>query len=106
MAIVNRIGDFADDMKTWRRWLHAHPELKLDCHATAAFVVEKLREFGVDEIHEGIATSGVVAIIEGQGPGKTTGLRADMDALPMDEQTGLPHASTVDRKSTRLNSSH
>ncbi|OIP88015.1 MAG: amidohydrolase [Rhodobacterales bacterium CG2_30_65_12] len=95
MAIVNRIGDFADDMKTWRRWLHAHPELKLDCHATAAFVVEKLREFGVDEIHEGIATSGVVAIIEGQGPGKTTGLRADMDALPMDEQTGLPHASTV-----------
>jgi amidohydrolase len=95
MPIVNRIGEFADDMKTWRRWLHAHPELKLDCHETAGFVVDKLRAFGVDEIHEGIATSGVVAIIEGQGPGKTIGLRADMDALPMDEMTGLEHASTV-----------
>lgn len=95
MPIVNRIGEFADDMKTWRRWLHAHPELKLDCHETAGFVVEKLKGFGVDEIHEGIATSGVVAIIEGQGDGATIGLRADMDALPMDELTGLGHASTV-----------
>jgi len=95
MPVVNRIAAYADDMKTWRRWLHAHPELKLDCHETAAFVVEKLREFGVDEIHEGIARSGVVAIIEGRGPGRTIGLRADMDALPMDEETGLDHASTV-----------
>ncbi|HCQ64104.1 MAG TPA: amidohydrolase [Rhodobacteraceae bacterium] len=100
MPIVNRIGEFAEDMKTWRRWIHAHPELKLDCHETAAFVVEKLKAFGVDEIHEGIATSGVVAIIEGQGPrdengGPTIGLRADMDALPMAERTGLDHASTV-----------
>lgn len=95
MPIVNRIGDFADDMKTWRRWIHAHPELKLDCQETAAFVAGKLRSFGIDEIHEGIATSGVVAIIEGQGEGPTIGLRADMDALPMQEQTGLDHASTV-----------
>ena len=98
MPIVNRIGEFADDMKAWRQWIHAHPELKLDCHETAAFVVEKLREFGVDEIHEGIARSGVVAIIEGQGgraDGPTLGLRADMDALPMEELTGLAHASTV-----------
>ena len=98
MPIVNRIGEFAEDMKAWRRWIHAHPELKLDCHETAAFVVEKLRGFGVDEIHEGIATSGVVAIIEGQGgraDGPTLGLRADMDALPMQEETGAPHASTV-----------
>ncbi|GKY87950.1 M20 aminoacylase family protein [Sinisalibacter aestuarii] len=95
MPIVNRIGEFADEMKTWRRWLHAHPELKLDCHETAGFVVDKLRGFGVDEIHEGLATSGVVAIIEGQGEGPTIGLRADMDALPMDEMTGLEHASTV-----------
>jgi amidohydrolase len=99
MPVVNRIAAYADDMKTWRRWLHAHPELKLDCHETAAFVVEKLRAFGVDEIHEGIARSGVVAIIEGQGSGqglgRTIGLRADMDALPMDEETGLDHASTV-----------
>ncbi len=95
MPIVNRIGEFADDMKTWRRWIHAHPELKLDCHETAGFVVEKLKAFGVDEIHEGIATSGVVGIIKGQGPGPTIGLRADMDALPMDERTGAAHASTV-----------
>ncbi len=95
MPVVNRIAAYADDMKTWRRWLHAHPELKLDCHETAGFVVDKLRAFGVDEIHEGIARSGLVAIIEGQGPGQTIGLRADMDALPMDEETGLDHASTV-----------
>ena len=95
MPVVNRIADFAEDMKTWRRYLHQHPELMFECHKTAAFVVERLREFGVDEIHEGIATSGVVAIINGQGEGPTIGLRADMDALPMDETTGLEHASTV-----------
>ena len=100
MPIVNRIGEFAEDMKTWRRWIHAHPEVKLDCHETAGFVVEKLKAFGVDEIHEGIATSGVVGIIEGQGSedetgGPTLGLRADMDALPMQERTGADHASTV-----------
>ena len=95
MPIVNRIAEFADDMRTWRRHLHQHPELSLDCHQTAAFVTERLREFGVDEIHEGIATSGVVAIIHGQGEGPVTGLRADMDALPMTEETGAPWASTV-----------
>ena len=95
MPVVNRIADFAPEMKTWRRWLHAHPELKLDCHETAAFVADRLRDFGVDELHEGIAESGIVAIIEGQGEGPTIGLRADMDALPMDEATGLGHASTV-----------
>ncbi|SEW06583.1 hippurate hydrolase [Cognatiyoonia koreensis] len=98
MPVINRIADFADDMKTWRRHLHAHPELQFDCHNTAAFVVARLKDFGVDEIHEGIATSGVVAIINGQGDGPTIGLRADMDALPMQEETGLPHASTVPGK--------
>ncbi len=96
MPVINRIADFAEDMKTWRRWIHAHPELKLDCHETAAFVAARLREFGVDEIHEGIARSGLVAIIEGQGAGPTIGLRADMDALPMPEATGLPYASEVE----------
>lgn len=95
MPPVNRIADYAQDMKTWRRWLHQHPELQFDCHETAAFVVERLREFGITDIHEGIATSGVVAIIEGQGDGPTIGLRADMDALPMDETTGLDYASQV-----------
>ena len=98
MPVINRIADFADDLTAWRRHLHQHPELQFDCHRTAAFVVAKLRAFGVDEIHEGIATSGVVAIINGQGPGPTIGLRADMDALPMTETTGAAYASTVPGK--------
>jgi hippurate hydrolase len=98
MPIINRIADYAEDMTAWRRYMHAHPELRFECFETAAFVVERLREFGIDEIHEGIATSGVVAIIEGSGTGPTIGLRADMDALPMDETTGLDYASTVKGK--------
>ncbi|GGG75397.1 amidohydrolase [Salipiger pallidus] len=98
MPIVNRIADYASEMADWRHHLHRNPELSLDCHQTAAFVVKKLREFGISEIHEGIATSGVVAIIEGQGDGPVTGLRADMDALPMDEETGVEYASDVPGK--------
>jgi len=96
MPVVNRIAGYAEEMKTWRRWLHAHPELKLDCHQTAAFVAARLRDFGIDEIHEGWARSGLVAIIEGQGDGPTIGLRADMDALPMREDTGLDYASEIE----------
>ena len=96
MPVINRIADFTPDMTAWRRHLHTIPELMFECHQTAAFVVERLREFGITEIHEGIATTGIVAIIEGQGDGPTIGLRADMDALPMQEETGLPYASTVD----------
>lgn len=95
MPVINRIADYAEEMKTWRCWIHAHPELALECHETAAYVVERLKDFGVDEIHQGIGVSGVVAIVEGQGPGPTIGLRADMDALPMQETTGLPYASQV-----------
>ena len=98
MPILNRIGEFAEDMKTWRRHLHQNPELQFDCHETAAFVVARLREFGVDEIHEGIGQTGVVGIIEGQGPGPTIGLRADMDALPIQEARDIPHKSKVDGK--------
>ncbi len=96
MPVVNRIAGYADEMKTWRRHLHTMPELMFDCHKTAAFVAEKLRAFGVDEIHEGIAESGIVAIINGKGDGPTIGLRADMDALPMSEVMGLEYASKVD----------
>lgn len=96
MAIINRIAEFADDMKGWRRYLHQHPELSLDCHETAKFVKERLEEFGVDEIFTGIAESGVVAIINGKGYGPTIGLRADMDALPMDEETGAEWSSQVE----------
>ena len=69
MPVINRIAGFADDLTAWRRHIHQNPELGLDCHETAAFVAERLREFGVDEIHEGIATSGVVAVIHGKGQG-------------------------------------
>jgi hippurate hydrolase len=93
MPVLNRIAGFADEMTAWRRHLHAHPELGFACHETAAFVVERLKEFGITEIHTGIAESGVVAILEGQGDGPTIGLRADMDALPIDEETGLDYAS-------------
>jgi hippurate hydrolase len=98
MPVLNRIAAFAEEMKGWRRHLHQHPELEFDCHQTAAFIVARLREMGVDEIHEGIARSGVVAIINGRGPGPTIGLRADMDALPIEEATGAPHASLVPGK--------
>ncbi|WP_170338266.1 M20 aminoacylase family protein [Ruegeria arenilitoris] len=93
MPVVNRIADYAADMAEWRQHLHTIPELELDCHQTAAFVAERLREFGVDELHEGIAQTGIVAIINGQGDGPTIGLRADMDALPIAEETGVDYAS-------------
>jgi hippurate hydrolase len=93
MPVINRIAAFADEMKEWRHWMHRNPELQFECHKTAGFVVERLRDFGITDIHEGIATTGVVAIIEGTGSGPTIGLRADMDALPIIEATGLEHAS-------------
>lgn len=95
MPVLNRIADYGPEMTAWRRHLHARPELGFDCQETARFVVERLREFGVDEIHEGIGQTGVVALIHGQGDGPVMGLRADMDALPMAEETGADHASTV-----------
>ncbi|MDJ0827144.1 MAG: M20 aminoacylase family protein [Rhodobacter sp.] len=98
MPIINRIGDFASEMTEWRRWIHRNPELGFDCHKTAAFVAERLRDFGVDELHEGIATTGLVAIINGQGDGPTIGLRADMDALPILEETGADYASETPGK--------
>ena len=67
MAVINRIAGFSEEMTAWRRHLHAHPELGFDCHQTAAFVVERLREFGITQIETGVATSGVVAVIEGRG---------------------------------------
>ncbi|KGJ07493.1 M20 aminoacylase family protein [Paracoccus sphaerophysae] len=93
MPLLNRIAGYADEMTTWRRHLHQHPELQFDLGETAAYVAERLREFGVDELHEGIARTGMVAIINGQGDGPTIGLRADMDALPIEEATGAAHAS-------------
>jgi len=93
MPVINRIAGLADEMTGWRQHLHAHPELDFGCHATAEFVAARLREFGITQIEQGIAQSGIVAVIEGQGAGPTIGLRADMDALPITEATGLPYAS-------------
>lgn len=94
MPVVNRIADYSADMAAWRKHLHSIPELEFECHETAAFVADRLREFGVDELHEGIAKTGIVAIINGRGDGPTIGLRADMDALPIPEETGVEYAST------------
>ena len=98
MAVINRIAGYAEEMKAWRRHIHENPELGRDCHETAAFVVERLKEFGITDISTGWAQSGVVAVIEGQGEGPTIGLRADMDALPILEETGLDYASKVPGK--------
>ena len=98
MPVLNRIAGYADEMTAWRRHLHQHPELQFDLSETAAFVAARLREFGVDELHEGIAQTGMVAIINGRGEGPTIGLRADMDALPIVEATGAAYASTVPGK--------
>ena len=98
MAIINRIGEFHQDMTAWRRDLHAHPELGFEEHRTAAIVADRLKAFGLDEIHTGIARTGVVGVLRaGTGSG-AIGLRADMDALPIDEASGAPHASTTSGK--------
>ncbi len=99
MPVLNRIAAYAEEMKGWRHHLHAYPELSFDCHSTAAYIVERLQEMQVDEIHPGIAKTGIVAIINGKDydakrGGPTIGLRADMDALPIVEITGAAYAST------------
>ena len=93
MAVINRMADFAGDMAAWRRDLHGIPELDFDLFETAAYVAARLREIGVDEIHEGIARTGIVGIIRGRGAGRVIGLRADMDALPIAEVRDLPYRS-------------
>ncbi|MEM9228497.1 MAG: M20 aminoacylase family protein [Pseudomonadota bacterium] len=98
MPVLNRIAEFQDEMTAWRKHLHAHPEMGYETVETAAFVADRLREFGVDEIHTGVAENGLVALIHGQGTGPVVGLRADMDALPIQEVNDLPHKSTVPGK--------
>ncbi len=93
MAILNSIAGFEKDMAKWRQHLHQYPELGRECYKTAEYVSERLKEFGITEIRTGYASSGLVAIIEGKAPGRTIGLRADMDALPITENTGLSYSS-------------
>src|SRR5205823_13729097 len=101
MPIVNRIADLHDEITAWRRDLHAHPELLYDVHRTAASVAEKLKAFGCDEVVSGLGRTGVVGVIRG-GKGrdvqKVIGLRADMDALPIEEANDVPYKSTVPGK--------
>ena len=98
MPVKNRFAELHDDITTWRRDIHQNPEILFETHRTSALVAEKLREFGCDEVVEGIGRTGVVGVIKGNatGSGKVIGLRADMDALPIHEQTGLEYASKTD----------
>ena len=98
MPVLNRLADQQPEIAAWRRDLHRHPEIGFETHRTAAFVSDKLRAFGCDEVATGIGRTGVVGVIRGRqtASGRVIGLRADMDALPMQEETGLEHASTID----------
>lgn len=98
MPIKNRFAELHSEIVEWRHDFHAHPELLYEVHRTAARVAELLRAFGCDEVVEGIGRTGVVGVIKGQqtSSGKTIGLRADMDALPIFETTGLDYASTTE----------
>jgi amidohydrolase len=98
MPIINRVADLQPDIQAWRRDIHQHPELLYDVHRTAAFVANRLREFGCDEVATGLGRTGVVGVIKGRKPAgkgdlRVIGLRADMDALPIVEATDLPYAS-------------
>jgi len=100
MPIKNRLAEMHSEITGWRRHLHTNPELLFDVHQTAQFVVDRLTEFGVDDITTGVGRTGVVAMIKGRTDtkGRVIGLRADMDALPIEEATGLDYASQVPGK--------
>ncbi|WP_299925010.1 M20 aminoacylase family protein [uncultured Pelagimonas sp.] len=95
MPVKNRFAELQDEITLWRRDIHENPEILFDTHRTSALVADKLKEFGCDEIVTGIGRTGVVGVIKGResGSGKVIGLRADMDALPILEATGLDYAS-------------
>ncbi len=98
MPVKNRYAELHSEIVEWRHDFHTHPELLYEVHRTAARVAELLRAFGCDEVVEGIGRTGVVGVIKGQksDSGKTIGLRADMDALPILETTGLDYASATE----------
>jgi hippurate hydrolase len=95
MPIKNRLAEMLPEITGWRHDFHRHPEIMYDTHRTSAKVMEMLKSFGCDEVVGGIGRTGVVGVIRGrsQASGMVVGLRADMDALPMQEITGLPYAS-------------
>ena len=104
MPIVNRVAAMHEEIAAWRRDFHAHPEIGFDVHRTAGIVADKLKAFGCDEVVPGIGKTGVVGVIKGRRrtSGKVVGLRADMDALPILEATGVPYASKTPGQDARL----
>jgi amidohydrolase len=100
MPVKNRFAELLPEITAWRRDFHEHPELMFDVQRTAGKVAELLRAFGCDEVVEGIGRTGVVGIIKGRtdSAGRVIGLRADMDALPIIEATGLDYASKTPGK--------
>ena len=100
MPVINRVSEFVSDIARWRQDFHEHPELLFDVNRTAAIVAEKLKEFNCDEVVTGIAQTGVVAVIHGREnrSEKRVALRADMDALPLDELGDLPYRSKTPGK--------
>ena len=95
MPVKNRFAELQSEIAAWRQDIHAHPEILFETHRTSALVAEKLKEFGCEEVVTGIGRTGVVGVIRGKSntSGKVIGLRADMDALPIHEQTGVAYAS-------------
>jgi hippurate hydrolase len=95
MPVINRVADLSDEIAEWRRDMHIHPELLFEVHRTAALVADRLRAFGCDEVVTGIGRTGVVGVIRGRrgSGGRAIGLRADMDALPIEEATDVPYKS-------------
>ena len=95
MPVKNRFAELQKEIAEWRHDIHQHPEILFETHRTSALVRDKLKEFGCDEVIEGIGKTGVVGVINGQTnqSGKVIGLRADMDALPINEETGLDYSS-------------
>jgi amidohydrolase len=100
MPVINRAADLLNEITAWRRDFHENPELLYEVHRTAGIVADKLRQFGCDEVVTGIGRTGVVAVIKGKSDasGKVIGIRADMDALPIEEATHAPHKSKVPGK--------
>ncbi|MEO9782485.1 MAG: M20 aminoacylase family protein [Sedimentitalea sp.] len=98
MPVKNRFAELQDEITTWRRDIHENPEILFETHRTSALVAEKLKAFGCDEVVTGIGRTGVLGVIKGKSDsqGKVIGLRADMDALPIHETTGLDYASKTD----------
>jgi hippurate hydrolase len=97
MPVKNRFAELQKEISEWRHDIHQNPEILFETHRTSALVKDKLKEFGCDEVIEGIGKTGVVGVINGQTnqSGKVIGLRADMDALPINEETGLDYSSKI-----------